>query len=318
MLRRLRALLPVAILAWTVVGSAPVHGQGPAQVADPEAHIVEELVVRGREPGPAWWRVSDRDTTVFIFAVPDGPIPPGVGWDRSALERRLKGANTVIGPPSFEAGLRDIPAALWLRAQLKSKVPMETTLPPALAERYTADAQRGGRANRFSDWQPLAAGAFLYRDSRGRWRSVEGQVRGLARSQGLRLQSSAHYAAMPLAKTAMGNLTPAEQQACLGWALDDIEAGEARARRAAEGWARGDVAVALTAPRGFDRCLLILAGGTELWNQISQDQANDIASALQKPGHSIAIVGLRRLLAENGVIARLEAKGLHVSGPGEP
>jgi hypothetical protein len=123
---------------------------------------------------------------------------------------------------------------------------------------------------------------------------------------------------MPLAQTAMKTLTPAEQQACLGWALDDVEAGEARARRAAEGWARGDVATALTAPRGFDGCLLVLTGGAELWNDVSRDEANAIAGALGKPGHAVALVGLRRLLAENGVIARLEAKGLTVAGPGEP
>jgi hypothetical protein len=97
-----------------------------------------------------------------------------------------------------------------------------------------------------------------------------------------------------------------------------VEAGDARARRAAEGWARGDVATALTAPRGFDRCLLVLAGGAELWSRVTHDEADEIAGALGKPGHAVAIVGLRRLLATDGVIARLEAKGLHVAGPGEP
>jgi hypothetical protein len=77
------------------------------------------------------------------------------------------------------------------------------------------------------------------------------------------------------------------------------------------------VAAALTAPRGFDRCLLILAGGAELWDRISQDDAEAIAGALKTPGHAVAVVGLRRLVAEKGVIARLEAMGLRVKGPGE-
>ena len=318
MRRGFTAVLAAAALA----GAGPVMGQAPkpaAPMADPEANVVSELVVRGREPGPAWWRVSAGETTVYILAIPDGPIPPGVAWDHAVLERRLKGATELIGSPQLQAGLRDIPAAFRLRAQLKSKVPMETTLPPALAERWNADAGRGGkRVGRYSDWQPLAAGAFLYRESHERWTGVERQVRGLAGRQGLRMQTSARWKAMPLAQTAMRDLTPAEQQACLGWALDDIEAGEARARKAAEGWAVGDVAVALTAPRGFDRCLLILAGGAALWSQSAQAQADDIAAALGKPGHAVAVVGLRRLVAENGVIARLEAKGLQVSGPGEP
>jgi hypothetical protein len=298
--------------------AAPALGQARRPVDDPEAHIVEELVVQAREPGPAWWRVSDKGSTVYILAVPDRPTP-AVAWDQTVLNRRLKGANAVIGPVGFHASLRDIPAVFRLRAQLKSKTPMEAGLPPALAARFAADAAHEGKApGRYSGWQPLAAGAFLLQESHGRWRPIEPQVRAAARRAGVKVENAGIYAAMPLAQTAMKTLTPAEQQACLGWALDDVEAGEPRARRATEGWARGDVAVALTAPRGFDRCLLVLTGGAELWADVTRDEANAIARALGKPGHAVALVGLRRLLAEDGVIARLEAKGLHVTGPAAP
>lgn len=301
-----------------MMGAAPPSQPG-GPVADPEGAIVSELVVQAKEPGPAWWRVSDKDTTVYILGMPDGPVPRGVNWDRSVLERRLTGANAAIGAPGFTAGLRDLPAVLRLRAQLKSKTPMEASLPRPLAERYAADAARGGKKpGRYDSWQPLAAGAFLLQEARSGWAPLDPQVRSAARRHGLRLKSSQRYQAMPLVQTAMAGMTPQVQQQCLGWALDDVEAGEAPARRALEGWARGDVATALTEPRGFDRCLQVLSGGAELWARMSQDEANDIAAALQAPGHAVAVVGLRRLLAENGVIARLEAKGLRVRGPGEP
>jgi hypothetical protein len=299
-----------------LAAAAPPPTPGPA---DPEGVLVSELVVQAREAGPPWWRVSRGGSAVYILGVPDGPVPPGIAWDRTVLERRLEGASAAIGPPALTAGLRDIPAALRLRAALKSKAPMTQGLPKPLADRFVADAARAGKpADAWSDWQPMAAGAFLLRETHGRWQPMERQMAAVARRHGLRLQSSARYAAMPLAQTAMASLTPAAQQACLAWALDDVEAGEAAARRAAQGWARGDVATALTAPRGFDKCLLILTGGADLWARVSQDQANDIAQALDRPGHAVAVVGLRRLLAEGGVIARLEAKGLQVSGPGEP
>lgn len=307
--------------AWAaaVAACAALAPGARAQVADPEGTLVSELVVQARERGPAWWRVSAPGSTVYILALPDGPMPPGVKWDRSVLEARLAGSNGLLVGPGFRAGLFDIPAFFRLRAQLRSKVPVETTLPPALAARYAADAAAGGKApGRFSNWQPMAAGAFLLRDSRDGWANVEPQVRRLARSRGVRIAQPATYPAMPLAQAAVASLTPSAQQSCLGWALDDVEAGDARARRAAEGWARGDVAAALTAPRGFDRCLLVLAGGAELWNRVTRDEADQIAGALGKPGHAVAVVGLRRLLAENGVAARLEARGLHVAGPGEP
>jgi len=318
MFRRLRAILTAgAMLACLAAAPAPVPRAGP--VADPEATVVSELVVQARERGPAWWRVSAPGSVVYILGLPDGPTPPGVAWDTSALERRLNGANALLAGPGFRAGLMDIPGVLRLRAQLRSKQPMETELPPALAARFAAASARGGkRADRLDGWQPMAAGAFLFREAHDRWTPIEPQVVRLARRHGVRVARPAPYAAMPLARTAMSGMTPAVQQDCLGWALDDVEAGEARARRAAEGWARGDVAEALTAPRAFDRCLLALAGGAALWDRVSQDDADQIAAALARPGHAVAVVGLRRLLAETGVIARLEAKGLRVAGPGEP
>jgi len=292
--RAASAILAAASLA--CAGAAPV---APASPVDPEGTLVAELVVQAREAGPPWWRVSRGASVVYILGVPDGPVPPGIAWDTTVLERRLAGATAAIGPPALTAGLRDIPAALRMRAALKTRTPMTEGLPKPLAERFVADAARAGKpADAWSDWQPMAAGAFLLRETHGRWRPMDRQVAAVVRRHGLRLESSARYAAMPLAQTAMASLTPAAQQACLAWALDDVEAGEAAARRAAQGWARGDVATALTAPRGFDKCLLILTGGADLWARVSQDQANDIAQALTKPGHAVAVVGLRRLLAE--------------------
>ncbi|MBI5941275.1 MAG: TraB/GumN family protein, partial [Caulobacterales bacterium] len=70
-------------------------------------------------------------------------------------------------------------------------------------------------------------------------------------------------------------------------------------------------------PRNFDRCLLLLSGGAELWRRQSRDDAAAIAAALKKPGKTVAVIGLRRLLAEDGVLEQLREKGFDVAGPGE-
>src|SRR5579859_5693783 len=153
-----RAVL-LAGLATLLMGapSAP-----SAAVADPEGAIVSELVVQAKEPGPAWWRVSDKDTVVYILGMPDGPVPRGVAWDRSVLERRLTGANAVIKAPGVKASLLDLPAVLRLLSKVKSKTPMEASLPRPLAERYAADAARGGKkVTRYGGWQPPVRGAFM-------------------------------------------------------------------------------------------------------------------------------------------------------------
>ena len=291
-----------------------------AQPEDPEGALVEELVVQALEPGPAWWRVGDADSTVYILGGPEGPLPPNLRWDRRALDRRLAGAHSMIGGASMQAGVRDVPALLKLRSQLRSKTPLEETLAEPVRRRFVAARERAGRpAKRYADWTPLVAGQLLASDSReGKgWVNVGAQVREAAKRRKVPIRSSAKFNLIPFARAAMASLTPAVHQQCLEGALSDVEAGAGPARAAAEGWARGDTARALGGPRSFDRCLLILAGGADLWRRMARNQAADIAQALNTPGHAVAVVGLRRLLAEDGVIAQLQARGLTVAGPGE-
>src|SRR5205085_5395909 len=98
-------------------------------------------------------------------------------------------------------------------------------------------------------------------------------------------------------------------------ALDEIEAGAGRLKSAGEGWARGDVAVALSAQRGFEKCLASLPEGADVVSKSMDDTTAAIAAALGKPGHSVAIVNLRTLVAQGGVLQRLRAQGYKVITP---
>ena len=309
------------VTAIALAVAAPAAGQSPPGLEDPEAAIVEELVVVARERGPAWWRVKDADTTVYILGIPGGEIPAGLAWDRSLLERRMKGAHSLIVGTTLTARVRDVPALLRARSRMKSKTPMEETLPPELRTRFIAAREKLGKpAGRYAGWQPIVAAQFLVQDALAERRStsVEQVVRGLARKNKVPLRSTSKYPLMPLLNAALAGLTPQVQADCMEGALEDVEAGKRRVLNAAEGWAAGDVSAALRAPRSFDRCVLALAGGAQFWRNTTRDNANDIASALGKPGHAVAVVNLRRLLAEDGVVEQLEAQGLTVIGPGEP
>ncbi len=292
-----------------------------APIEDPEGTVVDAFVVQAVEPGPAWWRVSDGDSIVYILGAPESPMPPGVTWDKRTVERRLAGANGLLMGSSMTAGLRDLPALLKIRAQLKSKTPLEPGLSPALRARFVAARTRLGQpASKYAGWTPLVAGALIYGDSRDRkkgWSYTRAAVTQAAKKRKVKVTFSAQYKAVPFARAAIAGLTPAIHQQCLESALEDLETSDARVRASAAGWARGDVAVALTAPRNFDRCLLLLSGGAELWRRQSRDDAAAIATALKKPGKAVAVIGLRRLLAEDGVLEQLRDKGFDVAGPGE-
>lgn len=306
-----------------IAAALALAAAAPAPIADPEANIVEELVVQAREPGPAWWRVSDADTTVYILGVGDDAVPADIRWDRRYLDKRLDGASSLIKGTSvgLSAGLGDIPALLRARSKLKSKTPMEETLPPALRTRFVAARERLGKpADRYAGWTPLIAGQMLVSDARERGKtiSVSRLAQDGAKARKIKIVDPASYKARPFMEEALGSLTPVVHQQCLEGAVADVEAPPGRARAAAEGWARGDVAAALREPRSFEKCLLLLGGGAQLWRNVTKDRTAAIAKALETPGHAVAIVSLRNLLADDGLIEQLEARGLHVYGPGEP
>ena len=100
-------------------------------------------------------------------------------------------------------------------------------------------------------------------------------------------------------------------------ALDEVDAGPAQIRVAAEGWARGDPRAALSASRGYEKCVNAMPEGADLARRAMNDTAATIERALAKPGHSIAIVNLRTLLASDGVLQQLRARGYTVTTPGQ-
>jgi len=308
------------LLSAALIMACAAHAlAAPPSPADPEAAIVEELVVTARHPAPAWWRVEKEGATVYILGVLDTPIPPDIRWRREELDARLKGADRLIVGPRLHAGLEDIFGLLGLWSHLRISGNLEDTLAAPLRDRFVADRLRLGKgAEPYAHWRPMVAGQLLLRDARPAGSSDVGrQIRNEAKRLDIVERAAGQYDLVPLARTALGSLNAEADEACLASALDDAEAGEDIYRQAALGWARGDISAALKAPRRFDRCLLLMAGGPSLWRRSTEDLADAIVRATDKPGHSVAIVPLRRLLAKDGLIDSLQARGLKVIGPAD-
>ena len=304
------------LVALSLVLAGPAAGAAPT--ADPEATVVQELVVTGRAGGPAWWRVSKGASTVYVLGVPEA-LPRGLKWDMTLTRRRLAGADELIEPPVVTANLGDLFALLNARKRYRSKGPMENALPPDLRARFLAARPRlTSDARAYSGWTPLVAGLLMVSDFRRRAglevREPAGTVARLARSQGLKVVPAGTFRAVTLIRAAEMGLAQSGP-ACLADALDEIDAGAGQIRAAAEGWAHGDVASALAAQRGYEKCLNSLPEGADVAAKAMTGATTAIAAALAVPGHSVAVVNLRTLLAEGGVLQRLQARGYAVARP---
>jgi uncharacterized protein YbaP (TraB family) len=317
-MRRMSVRYRLGAMALAVLLAAPAGAQAPA--ADPDAVLVEELVVVGREIGPAWWRVVDADTTVYVMGVPS-LAPKRMEWDRGVFERRLAGANVVILPfVNVRAkGVGAVGSAFNLM-RLRSGGPYEDKLDPATRARFVKVRERLGQpAKHYATGNPLAAGVQLAIDYRDRSQLTNMDPAKLVKLLAGRAGVPVVEKSYDLGPQLGGILrTPASVgRVCFEEVLAQAEAGPGVTQQAARAWATGDVPAALENERTYERCLAMTSGGRTYDERMKADQAAAIEQALKQPGHAVALVPLRPLLAQGGVLDRLQAKGYEVKTPGE-
>jgi hypothetical protein len=322
-----RFALPLTLLISVL--SAPV-----ATVADPapppvpapdESAVVQELLVIGRRPGPALWRVVRGDSEVVIVGGLS-PIPHLLNWDTIRVEHALEDSTVLFLPPDkAHVGLFDAAAMFLRQGALKPAhgADMETTLPPALRARFerVRDSFHGDPKH-YQHWKPALAGLIMVGDfHRAAGLSDDNPgttIVKLARAANAEVRTVGSINAKPLFDAA-ANMSDAQNQTCLSAALDDIEHESAHARPAADAWAVGDlkrVKDNVTASL-LDGCLLQLPSVQSLVDQGTREAVQTINSALNRPGRSVALIDLTFLLRRNGVLDRLKAEGAQITVPAE-
>jgi hypothetical protein len=312
----------VSRLAALTIVSLVVSTTAPAQTArDPESTVVGELVVTATLPGPAWWSVTRGESTVWILSAP-AALPRGFAWDRAVLRRRLALSREVIMPPAATAGLGDVFAFLSARAKLRTKAPLEQRAPREVSARFLAATAALRRpASTYDHWNGVGAAMIMAWDFR-RGLGIDPQeplpaIEQEARRAHVPIVYAAKYRAITAVRAAVAEVTPVIEWTCLDAASDEIAGGRARFDEAAAGWGRGDTRAALNAGRGFEACLYAIPVGAGIAREVIADATQAIETALKTPGHVVAVVPVRTLLAEDGVLDRLRRRGYTVSGRGD-
>lgn len=318
MIRRLAALSAALFLAAPAAAQVPL-APAPDQLSDPNATVVEELVVVARDKGPPWWRVSDGDTTVYVLGAPD-MMPKGLSWDQSVLQRRLAGANVVILPfNNMGVSLLGAPGAAISYARMKGR-PIEERLPAAVRARFIAAREKLGQPAKRYGWDSeLAAAVVMVIDLRDHERVTVADpgktVERMAKAMKLKTIKKVY----PLGGMfGEARRTPvAVQRQCLTEVLEAVEAGSGDIRAAGEAWADGDPRAALQVERPYDRCINAVPAGRKLYADLKADTAEAIAQALKTPGHAVAVVHMGSLVSQGGVLDRLRERGFTVKTPGD-
>jgi uncharacterized protein YbaP (TraB family) len=328
---RVRHCLGLAILA---VGlGAPALAQAPPPAAqpqaaqttaalsgEPDAVILQELVVVARDRGPAWWRVTNGTATVYVLGVPS-LAPKHMQWDRSTFERRLQGASVVILPyQDVHLRLASSLGAAWNYMRLRSSKPFEETLDgDERAAFIDARTRIGQPAKRYATKNPLAAGLLLLGDYRDRADLTNSDpiklIKGLSQQAKVPVWQKSYDIAPQLG--AIIRTSSDSGRGCLREVIAQVRSGPGVTRAAAKAWADGDVPGALENERTYERCIALVPGAAAFDARTKSDEVALIEQALKKPGHAIAVVRLRPLLSQGGVLDRLRSEGYTVKTPGE-
>jgi uncharacterized protein YbaP (TraB family) len=315
---RFRAFTMSSALAPLAFGAAPA----PPPIQD--WSNIEVVVVRPDHPGPALWHIVKDKSEIWIVPTVS-PVPKGLPWDSEEIASLLKGANALILPPRATMGVFE---GLWFLMtgldvlEQPSGTTLEDTLPAPLKARFVATRTRIGRdADRYSEFLGGVAALRLEGDywsfanftPNGPQRTIE----SLASRAGVTARASATYPAMNVIKD-VPKMTAAAHLACLKMALDDIDTQSLHAVAAADAWAKGDIAgvKAHYSETRLDDCLNQNAAYAALRETANRDMTNAIIAALAKPGTSVAVMPMGFFLRKGGVLERLEAAGLTVTGPG--
>ncbi len=321
------ALLGLALLVSPAVprAQAPPNPPPPAAANPDESAVVQELVVVGHLVGPALWRVKRGDSEVVIVGGLS-PLPHTLQWDTIRVEHALEDSTVLfLSPSKVHVGLFDAAAMVLRQGALKPAhgADMEATLPPELRARFerVRDSFHGDPKH-YQHWKPAVAGMIMLGDfhrAAGLSDDKPGTtIAKLARTAHAEVRTVGALNVKPLFDAA-AKMSDAQNQACLGAALDDIEREASHARPAAEAWAKGDLKGVRenTSASLLDGCLLQLSSVQSLVEQGTKDAVQTIDAALNRPGRSVALIDMTFLLRRNGVLDRLKAEGDQITVPRE-
>jgi len=257
---------------------------------------------------PALWKVSDADTTVYLFGTIH-LLPEGLEWRTPALDQAIARSDGLV----MEAVLGKDPMK---QAQALMKLGVSPGLPP-LSERVPAEKRAALAAmikgtgvpaavlDRMETW---AAGLTLL--------AVSFQKMGLKADAGVESKLAASYQGKPVSgletvEQQLGyfdGLSEESQRAFLVGVLDDPAGAKAEFAAMLDAWRRGDTdAIART----FDSEKVMTPELREvLMTRRNRAWAEWIDKRLDQPGTVLVAVGAGHLAGRQSVQAMLAAKGL--------
>lgn len=317
---RNQALVFTALLGFAGFATATAADQAPPAQLD-------ELVVTGERTGPGMWRVHRGAANLWVLGSLS-PLPKGITWRATEVEKLLGGTNQVLLPKPLEIGIVRI---LWLLLterhvlMVQGGKRLRDVLPADLHARFAADrAKYSDDADKWERYRPLVAAAFLQQaafHSVGLSARLDlgAAVRTLAKQHDVRVEE-VKVAGVGDLLQALKTLQPATENTCVQASLVTVEKDLPRLIERARAWATGNVERirSLPEPAEVDACLAALDSGAatgDLISRVRRTWLDTMEKYLRAGGTTLAVVNMDLLLGQGGLLDTLRAEGYEVEAP---
>lgn len=307
--------------------------------ADAAPRQLDEIVVSGDMPGPGLWRVSHGDNELWLLGTL-APLPKRMRWKSEEVEARIAESAVVVMPPGGNAStdIGRFRAMFLLPSLLKARnnpddKRLPEVLPTALYQRWEPLRQRYfGKRRGIEKRRPILAASTLYE------RAIKRA--GLDRGASVReaVEKHAKRAKVPIERPEVKIMiedpkalirefteTALDDTECFGRILDRLEVEVATMQARANAWAVGDLDALRALPQvdSGQACIEAVIGAEafqkrgfdDLPERLRDAWLDAAETALKTHRSSFGLLPIRELLADDGYLAALAARGYAVEAP---
>ncbi len=326
---------------------APGPGTAIAQSDNlPAPVVLEKMIVSGEQPGPGMWRVSKGDHVLWIIGT-QTPMPKKMIWRAKAVEAIVAQAQEILNQPSVSVSTKQIgfftalfliPSAMDARknpggATLRDVVPAGLyTRWLILRDKYIGEYRIDDEENDIERWRPMFAALHLYTraiDELGMtsMSPVWSVINDAAKKHKVKTTDVSYYPAINEPRAAINELSSSRlaDLDCFAKTVEHIENDLDAMRTRANAWAKGDIDMIRKIPVTDQRATCEQAirnasfmktlGMQDIPAKVENVWLTAAEAALAKNMVTLATLPIARMVAADGYLAKLRARGYAVLEP---
>lgn len=335
--RRLLLAMALAVPASCAFAQETPELQDPANTAE-----LPTIVVSGEQPGPGLWKVTSGDHVMWILGTLS-PLPKNMKWQPKDVEAAIASADAVLDGPrvkvdadiGFFGKLALLPTLVGVRDNPDHKT-LQQIVPPEVYARWMTLKTKyfgAGRGRNIETWRPIFAAIELWNEAikkAGLTREdVSDVVDRAVKARKIETIKPTYQIDVPDPRALVKEFKQStmDDLDCFEKTLDRIDGDLDTIAARANAWATGDVAKLRTLPDSDQRqaCLDAVTntkiaqerGIVDLPQHVENIWIEAAAASLAKNRITFARLPITDLLAPNGYVAKLKAKGFTVEAPDE-